>query len=609
MRKIFVFFSLISALSVIFFTPVLVRAEDDYNPFSNSAEFIESFHADLTVRSDASLLVKETIDYNFGDLKRHGIFRDLPTSYTSASGTLYTGMTITAVTDSNNQPLPHTFEDFGYSLRVRIGDPDKTVTGRHTYHITYVARGVIPHFEDHDEVYWNVTGNDWSVPMKKITATVTLPKAFPLSALSKKCYQGYTGSTSSCDSSTFNTSSSQLITTASFTAGNVEAYDGLTVVVGFPAGHIPVVTPRFEPYAPTEIVPDGFFARLRYTLNEASSGANNPLIFYLPPLVFIYMIAHWWSHGRDKAGHGVIVAEFTAPDKLSPAQVGLLVKGKTRPIDVSAEIIHLAVQGYLTITRIPKTGLLGSDDFIFTKKKEPAGLQPWQKTLFEEIFTKKKTEVKVSELRYALSTIALDFMSGISETFVEKKYYEQDPWQVKFSYYLKGAGVGVLIGLPGALFGWMWIAAGLMSGFIVIFIGFLMPVRTVLGSTTREHALGLKLYLSVAEKDRLAFHNAPTADPKHFEALLPYAMVLGVEEAWAKHFADMHTESPEWYSDPTMKTFSALAITNGLSTFSSRTANTMLASPPSKSSGGSGSSGFSGGSSGGGFGGGGGGSW
>jgi uncharacterized membrane protein YgcG len=609
MRKIFVFISLFFFAGLALTPTAFVRAEDDYNPFADSAEFIESFHADLTVRSDASLLVKETIVYNFGDLERHGIFRDLPTSYSSPSGTLYTAVTITAVTNQDNQPIPYELEDFGYSLRVRIGDPDTTVTGQHTYHITYVARGVVPHFEDHDEVYWNVTGNDWPVPMKKITATVTLPKAFPLSALSKKCYQGYTGSITSCDSSTFNTSSSQLITTASFTANNVETYDGLTVVVGFPAGHIPVVTPRLEPYAPAEIVPNGFFARLRYTLNEASSGANNPLIFFLPLLVFIYMLAHWWSHGRDKAGHGVIVAEFTAPDKLSPAQVGLLVKGKTRPIDVSAEIIHLAVQGYLTITRIPKTGLLGSDDFIFTKKKGADGLRSWQKTLFEEIFTKKKIEIKVSELRYALSTIAMDFMSDISETFVEKKYYEKDPWQVKFAYYLKGAGVGMLISLPGALLGWMWIVAGLMSAFIVIFIGFLMPVRTVLGSTTREHALGLKLYLSVAEKDRLAFHNAPTADPKHFEALLPYAMVLGVEEAWAKHFADMQTESPEWYSDPTMKTFSALAITNGLSTFSSRAANTMLTSRPSKSSGSSGGSGLSSGSSGGGFGGGGGGSW
>jgi uncharacterized membrane protein len=136
----------------------------------------------------------------------------------------------------------------------------------------------------------------------------------------------------------------------------------------------------------------------------------------------------------------------------------------------------------------------------------------------------------------------------------------------------------------------------------------LMPQKTLKGVATKEYILGLKKYLSVAEKDRLKFHNAPDKNPQRFEKLLPYAMVLGVEKEWAEQFKDIYKQNPNWYEDRTGSpvAFNSLIFVNSLNSFSSE-ANSSLYSNPS--SGASGGSGFSGGGSGGGFGGGGGGSW
>ena len=143
-----------------------------------------------------------------------------------------------------------------------------------------------------------------------------------------------------------------------------------------------------------------------------------------------------------------------------------------------------------------------------------------------------------------------------------------------------------------------------------------MPAKTRQGVLAYEHILGLKMYLSVAEKDRLDFHNSPknltptvknmpTKTAAHFENLLPYAMALGVHKEWSEQFKDIYQQSTNWYSDGTGSHFTSIALANNLIDFSA-SANTAIASTPSSASGGG--SGFSGGG-GGGFGGGGGGSW
>ena len=164
----------------------------------------------------------------------------------------------------------------------------------------------------------------------------------------------------------------------------------------------------------------------------------------------------------------------------------------------------------------------------------------------------------------------------------------------------------------------MFIGAGVLTlffsmGWIVrlilcdlVFLGFavFMPARTKKGVLVQEHILGLKQYLTVAEKDRMAFHNAPEKNPQLFERLLPYAIALGVEKQWAEQFADMHMSSPSWYRGAGTDITPALLVTN-ISAFGDTAKSTFTSQPASSSSSGFGGGGFSGG----GFGGGGGGSW
>jgi uncharacterized membrane protein YgcG len=132
-----------------------------------------------------------------------------------------------------------------------------------------------------------------------------------------------------------------------------------------------------------------------------------------------------------------------------------------------------------------------------------------------------------------------------------------------------------------------------------------LNVRLDLQNKLFQHLDGLKLYLGVAEKDRLAFHNAPEKNPQLFEKLLPYAIALGVEEAWAAAFKDILSQPPDWYHGS--DTFSASAFASSMHSFSTSAAASVASFPQSSGTGSSGSGG--GGSSGGGGGGGGGGSW
>jgi uncharacterized membrane protein len=144
-----------------------------------------------------------------------------------------------------------------------------------------------------------------------------------------------------------------------------------------------------------------------------------------------------------------------------------------------------------------------------------------------------------------------------------------------------------------------------VSGLIIAGFGFLMPNRTIKGVETRALILGLKEYLNTAEKDRLEFHNAPEKKPEVFEKLLPFAIALKVDKAWAKQFENIYKTNPSWYSDSSGHAFNAYFLSSSLGDFSSSLNSAVASTTASASSGGSG---FSGGG-GGGFGGGGGGSW
>jgi uncharacterized membrane protein len=554
------------------------------------AEQIDSFDATIRVQADASLAVTETIDYDFGAQQRHGIYRNIPMRYAARGGNYNLRLEDISVKDAQGGSYAFSVSDSGSDKVIKIGDADLFVTGKKTYVISYMVRRAVNYFEDHDEIYWNVTGNGWTVPIAASSAHVILPQSIDRGSVSTACHAGPSGGTAACGSvvPVFDSSSSAAkMTGVDFFAKDLAAAEGLTVVVGLPLGSVQ------KPDAM-----QSFLATLQ-----------DNWILLLPVLVFIFMFMLWWKKGRDPQGRGTIIPEYDVPDNLTPAEVGTIVDEKCGQKEIAAEIIDLAVRGFLKIKREEKKFLfIKSDDFVFTRLDKDGELNDCDINIMNGIFRDRGDVARLSEMKEDFYK-SYDKARGQVEKAVEEKgYFPQSPDSARNNYYALAflmfalAIISLSVVKIGGL---MVILSLLISAIIICIFAYFMPRRTEKGVLTKEHILGLKDYLTVAEKDRLEFHNAPAKDPQQFEKLLPYAIALGVEKQWAKQFEGIYNTAPGWYDDPSgMNNFNAIYLASSLGGFGQSFA--AVSAPPSASGGGSG---LGGGFSGGGFGGGGGGSW
>ena len=568
-------------------------------------ESINAFSAEISIKSDSSIHVTEQIVYDFGSEQRHGIFREIPVKYDTPRGNRSIDIDDIMVTDQNGNSYITDISNSGNNKVIRIGDPDIFVTGLKTYLISFTVEGALNYFDDQDELYWNVTGDEWPVVINSASVTVSAPNNSPINEIDFTCFAGIRGSNYPCETSTINNK-------INFSHGRLLSGEGLTIVIGLPKGTVA------EPSAFDKII----------------SAILDNLVLLLPIATLIIMYRLWQLRGRDPKGRGVIVAQYESPKDLTPAEVGTIIDERVQPKDTSAMIIDLAVRGYLKIKRLEKSGLFGKVDYELVRLKAGNDLKnQFEKDFFEKLFTtktmysvsktasvfKKFSEmfqkesvnsnidvVKISELKNSFYKTLLDTNKKIYESVVTKGYFNKSPNSVRAGYGIAGALI-IVIGIVIAGAAGFYATLGLVvSGIMVSIFGLFMPQRTAMGAEIREEIEGLKQYLSVAEKDRIKFHNAPEKSPEQFEKLLPYAMVLGVEKQWAEQFKDIYHEPPNWYEGRPGDVLTSAFLVNTLSDFNSEAQSVLASSPSSAASGGSG---FSGGGSGGGFGGGGGGSW
>jgi uncharacterized membrane protein len=558
-------------------------------------EIVADFSAVIKINPDSSLDITETISYDFGAEQRHGIYRDIPYKYQARGGNYNLRLDVISVTDAGGAKYEYQISGQGNNKRIKIGGADSLVSGQKTYVINYSVRRAINYFPDHDELYWNVIGNGWQVPIKQAKAEVYLPAAISENSLEYDCFIGEAGSGKKCVSERLNYDSAGRVDQVVYISDRLNAEDGFTIVAGLPKGSIS------QP---------SIFENILATVSDN-------IILFLPGLVFALMYYLWRQHGRDPRGRGTIIAEYDVPDNLTPAEAGTIIDEKADQVDVSAEIIYLATKGYLKIKKIAAAGVFKTDDYELAKLKDASGLSnEFDKQLMDSLFSAAVDTVKISSLKNKFYKDLLKIKKSLYESVTEKHYFAKRPDKVRAIYLT--AAVATIFGsfFLGSLISFLSAIAIGLSGLAVLAFSFFMPARTKAGVVTKEHILGLKEYMTVAEKDRIKFHAAPEAitvlgaepqkTPAYFEKLLPFAMVLGVEKAWAKQFENIYSQQPEWYSDPSDGNFTAIALVNGLGGFEAK-ANSVLASAPSSAAGGG--SGFSGGGAGGGFGGGGGGSW
>lgn len=583
------FFILLVALLFLFFPR---------SAFAQYAYTIDNFDTKIEIQNSGEIKVVETINVEFNE-HRHGIYRDIPYVYQDEAGNkTYTQVDVDKILQDDGHIESRETTD-GQYLRIRIGDPDKTIYGKHKYTIIYSAKGILTSQAGFDELYWNTTGNNWDAPIASATATISNSKDAIISA---DCYQGATNSSEQC-----NTESTA--TEARFASSRpLSTYEGMTVAVGLKTGAFPItVMPRPKTFIEKLFSPFSIFSFLFMTIAGLS-------------VIFL----KWWKGGRDSwtpgitgmtgknaidlikpiGAHEPVVVEYTPPENLTPALIGVLVDERADTLDVTATIIDLASRGFLTITEIPKKWLFGKSDYLLKETgKDTKHLLSYEKELLASLFTTK--EIKTSDLRTTFYDDLARVKTKLYEEAIKRKYFPSNPESVRTKYL--GAGVALVVfaftvgffcAQAGVIFGVDMALASFIVGVVVVVFSRFMPKRTAAGRELYRRIKGYRMFIDKAETYKQKyFENKNT-----FTDVLPYTIVFGLTEKFAKALDDMGVKAPNpsWYHSA--NTFSIMNFSSNVNDFSS-SMSTAIASTPSSS--GSGGGGFSGG----GFGGGGGGSW
>lgn len=536
------------------------------------AEEIDVFDTGININADGTIDVTERIGYNFGDLDRHGIFRTIPYIKTNSEGKRFVlDFSDISVIDETDRDYPFSRDKEDGYIQLKIGDPDKTITGAKRYTIRYTVSGALTYFSDHDELYWNVTGDEWEVPIESVLAAVRLPAKVDPKEIQISCFTGLRGSTEVSCASRSVPGLFEIITTE-----QLQSREGLTIVVGFPKGIVAVLEPK-------EYFWDSPAGQIVKTILIVLAIIAAILWYLIAPFVLVW---RWWKFGRDpKPAMGRTSAWFSPPKTSSgreyrPGEVGALVDEQVDMRDISATIVDLARRGYLRILEPAK------NDFHLEKtaKGGDIPLLSYESTLLSGIFSGKDL-VKVK--KGTLVTVVEDTKKSLYERLVTEGLFPRNP-HTQRSLFTALGGVALMTG-------------NILLAVSAFIFGRGMPRKTLAGAEHTAVALSLKNFLKSQERF-LAFQ---AKEKLMFEKLLPYAVAFGVEKQWANRFADISLPAPSWYQGYRSGRFSSVYLVNSLdSSFSSIT---KAATPTSSSSGFS--SGFSGGSSGGGGGGGGGGSW
>lgn len=592
MKRIFSFVvtkvSLLVLAALVFagvITPAVSAAVQDFEITSYTTDYFLS--KDNEGRS--RMTVKEVIVAEFPNYdQNHGLERAIPQSYDGHPVSLK----VTGVKKQDGSPWNYSTSMSNDNLVLRIGDADRYVHGKQTYVIEYEQRDVTRYFADtdSDELYWDTNGVEWRVPIRNFSATIHIDDSIAdnLSGDSA-CYVGSFGTTDRCDiergDSTFKVAAQQLA-----------PGENVTVAVGF------------EPRT---------FAAYQQTWLEKVLSIVVPIwsaLFIAAVGAGAWLVVRYKSLSSRSKELGTIVPEYIPPGEASVTTSASIIEDGHQAV-FAAQLIDFAVRHYIKIYEIDKKWIFGSKDYEIEIIKDISGLKTEEQEILKDIFSSDTTVGR----RLAMSSLKNNnsvYMNTLDndkkiKALVRGDYGLQARNQEVSTQFKKYGKIllitGVLTLHPGLLI------AGALA---YAFNAGLYPL-TDKGLALSRYLRGLKMYIEVAEADRLKMLQSPDGaakvgsvdpnDPKQlvtlYERVLPYAVLFGLEKQWnaqlGKYYESMKTQ-PDWYSSNAA--FSAATFGSAMSSFSTTSSYT---SASSSSSGGS----SGGGSSGGGGGGGGGGGW
>ena len=591
---------------------------------------VERFDALYEVEPDGTFMVTETLDVRF-EGSWNGFERDIFYDHTTAEGRrARVRISMESITDADGNPLEVEEEGISRGHRYRIWVPGAQDATRRVV-LRYQVRGGLRFFAEdaeegyHDELYWNVTGQGWEMPIEAVRARVVLPPE--AAGLQVWGYTGREGATEEAVDTRVAGNEVEVETTRV-----LREREGLTISAT---------------WEPGVIDRPGAASRLMGRIRDLWPAG-------LPALALLGMFVTWKRKGKDPERRAVVV-QYEPPEDLSPAEVGTLVDHKAELHDITATLVDLAVRGFISIEEEEKKRFLGlgsSSEFTFHREKpasEWTGLRPHERKYLEGLFpakglspslgdglkkvfavisgkqdpeeafsddtspdpdTQRPRSVKLSDLENKFYKHMEKIRKAIYDRLKANGYYEQRPTEAKG----KWAGIGMMVTFAGVFLGFMAVdppglfmmvapapiplGVGLaLSGIIILIFSAFMGVRTEAGVRALEASLGFKEFLERVESDR---YKRMITSPKLFEEYLPYAMAFQVEDRWSSAFDDLYKEPPDWYRGSAVRSgaFSATAFSKQMRTLSTSASQTMSSSPGGSS--GSGGGGSAGGGSGGG---------
>jgi uncharacterized membrane protein len=609
--------------------------------------YIKSFESFIDVRRDGVMVVKERIVVDFGEEERHGIYRKIPYYFQGRK----LEFNLISVEDDSGRSYQVLEREEGGEVYWRIGDPEVLVKGEKVYNITYEVKGAINYFKEHDEIYWNVNGTEWEMGINEVSCVVNLPEGVDVSKVKYTFYTGKKGSREQNGKAWVEGNK------VFFKAGPFKAGENLTIVVGLPKGVL------IEPPKPSWISRNWGLLfmiflpliSLLYMLSQYFRYGRDPriersiMVEYEPP------------ENLKPAEIGTLVDEYADDRDIVATIIDLAIRGylKIKPLgdkDVEIEILREGddLEGYErkvleAIKECAEDGKvlrLGEGVKYYIRDLAPSKAKEYVE--------------KYKKLHETLESVK----DEIYEFVTQRGYFQENPNQVRGKYKFLGIGMFVMtlltvwilehldpyitnsvrfiifssafliifftlmgnigyivialfaitfIGIPLIIFLTDSINYGinvisvlhhpsievplgfLLAGVIIAFIGLHMPRKTERGVEMYKRVLGFKEFIERVEEDYLK-----RMEPSKLERIIPYAIVLGIENIWIEKISKVLNYIPDWIQTSTRDVGKVISITTS-------SLSTSVASLGTSSGGGSGFGG--GGSSGGGAGGGGGGAW
>lgn len=566
------------------------------------AYYIKSFDSEVRLNKDGSFGVTERIVVDFGNEQRHGIYRSIPYKYNLALRKYRVRIEVLDVADDSGNRYQKSVSRKGDYVVIKIGSPDFTISGVMVYKIVYLVENAILYFEDHDELYWNVTGEEWPCDILSASATVFLPAGMQVEKTKATCFTGAYGSEQKdCFSR------SELGRVNFESSRSLGVNEGLSIGLAMPKGFLK------KP---------GLGKFIAWYLVDLW-----PILFL--PIGIIFILFRYYKRGRDPIQLS-IAPRYEPPEGLTPAEAGALVDETVDMRDMTSTIVDLAVRGYLKIIELEKQKILffkNKDYALIQLKEVDDNLKTHERKMLVGLFSKgsvmPEDEAKISKLcpecsgRKAITVSSLKekfytelpaIKDAIYDSLVDTGLLPARPDRVRSGYIIFGSLLlfGAFI-LASIFFNWAFIAGLAPVGLTILFFAKYMPRKTKEGTIKAVHVAGFEEFVRRVEKDRI--EKMADKDPTIFERLLPFAMALGVADQWAEAFEGIFKEAPSWFVSSQGTAFYPNMFVGNLGNAISAVGSTMSSRPRSSGASGGHSSFGGGGFSGGGFGGGGGKAW